>query len=123
MKAAKTTANRTNPVDNRLWISALAPVFAWIAAHQLNFLFSPWVCATGRRWVLYAVTGAALLAALAGGAGSWKSWKELPPGEGGQDPVVARRRFMAAGGLLLAVVFSVAIVALVVPAVIHRPCD
>jgi hypothetical protein len=45
MKAARTSVNRINREDTRLWVSSLAPVFAWIAAHQLNFLFSPWVCA------------------------------------------------------------------------------
>lgn len=123
MKAARTSVNRVNREDTRLWVSALAPVFAWIAAHQLNFLFSPWVCATGRRWVLYAVTGAALVAAVAGGVASWKSWKELPAEGGSGNPVEARRRFMAGGGLLLALVFSLAIVALAIPAVVHRPCD
>ena len=106
-----------------LWLSSFTPVVAWIAAQQVGFILSPWVCATGHRWVLTAVMGAALAAAAAGGAATWKAWKRQDEERGGHAPSRARRRFVAAGGLLLAAVFLVAIVALAVPTFIHRPCD
>jgi hypothetical protein len=98
------------------------PVFAWIAAQQLDFLLSPWVCATGHRWVLHVVTGLALLLAAAGGAATWGIWKRLPADDG-TDPTAARRRFVAGGGLLLTAVFLTAIVALAIPVFLRRPCD
>jgi hypothetical protein len=106
-----------------LWITSFTPAVAWVAAQQTGFILSPWVCATGHRWVLNAVMGAALAAALAGGGATWKSWKSEGNGRGGHAPSRARRRFVAAGGLLLAIVFVTAIVALAVPTFVHRPCD
>ena len=117
---ASTRGNREEIV---LWTAALTPVFAWIAAQQLDFLLSAWVCATGNRWVFHAVTALALLAAAAGGTVSWRRWKELPAEKGREDRVRSRHRFLAGGGLVLAAVFLTAIVALAIPTIVHRPCD
>jgi hypothetical protein len=106
-----------------LWLSSFTPVAAWIAAQQIGFILSPWVCATGHRWVLSAVMGGALAAAAAGGAATWRAWNTQRNGRGRQAASSARRRFVATGGLLLAAVFLIAIVALAVPTFIHRPCD
>jgi len=123
MATARTSARCGYREEVVLWTAALTPVFAWIAAQQLDFLLSPWVCATGNRWVFHAVTGVALLAAAAGGAVSWRRWKELPAENGRESRVVSRHRFLSGGGLVLAAVFLVAIVALAIPAFVHRPCD
>ena len=106
-----------------LWLSSFTPVVAWIAAQQIGFILSPWVCATGHRWVLNLVMGLALLAAAGGGAATWIRWKKLRGGRGRPGPSSARRTFVAAGGLLLAAIFLTAIVALAVPTFMHRPCD
>ncbi|HEY6066827.1 MAG TPA: hypothetical protein VIY96_11770 [Thermoanaerobaculia bacterium] len=124
MRSARASAGRDDRLDARLGLSALTPAVAWISAFMVNVLLSPWVCATGERWVVPAVTLVASLAAIAGGIASWRTWKELPGEEGeGDDPTGARRRFMAAGGILLSVVFLIAILALAIPGVVHRPCD
>jgi hypothetical protein len=120
--AAAGTTSRKIAEDGRLWVFVSTPVFAWIAAQQLDFILSPWVCATGHRWVLLVVTGLALLLAAAGGLATWKVWKRLPADDR-DDPTVARRRFVAGGGLLLTAVFLTAIVALAIPILLHRPCD
>ena len=109
--------------ERRLWISAFVPVVAFGVAQQLDFVLSPWVCATGNRWVLSLVTSLAFLAAAAGGLSAWQIWSRLRGVEGDEDPAGARRRFLAAGALLLSAVFSTAIVALAIPVFFHRPCD
>ena len=121
------TASRVRSAEDlRLWIALFAPIAAWIAAQQVSFLLSPWVCDTGRRWVLYLVLAAALLAAGAGGALAWKNWRSLGvAGSSGrsEEPPGNRRRLMAAGALLAAPFFLLAILALIIPVVVHRPCD
>jgi hypothetical protein len=118
-----TSSRRVDREDNLLWRNALLPIFAWIAAQQIDFIVSPWVCATGNRWVLYAVTGLALLTAAAGGLGSWGQLRRMSAESGREDEVRERRRFMAGGGVLIAAIFFLAILALAIPAVVHRPCD
>jgi hypothetical protein len=106
-----------------LWFSIFTPVLAWIAAQQIGLILAPWICATGRRWVLYPVMGLAFLAAAAGGAATWRRWKRLPAASEDEDAASTRRRFMTAGGLLMAALFLLAILALAIPAFVHRPCD
>jgi hypothetical protein len=120
---AKTTPRRRVSEELGLWVWAFVPVLAWIAAQQIDFFLAPWVCATGHRWALYAVTGSAFLAAAAAGFLSLLRWRRSPPRDEKGNFVYARRRFMVAGGLLLAAVSLVAILALAIPALVHRPCD
>lgn len=108
--------------DWALWLSFLAPIGSWIAAQQLGFLLSPWVCDTGRRWVLYVVMAAALGVAAAGMLASAREALRSPGG-GDDDPVRSRRKFMAFGALASSAFFLVAIVALAIPVFVHRPCD
>jgi hypothetical protein len=123
MSGQETSSRRVDREDNLLWLHALLPIFAWIAAQQIDFIVSPWVCATGNRWVLYAVTGHALLAAAAGGLGSWRQLRRMGAGSGHEGELRSRRRFMAGGGVLLAAIFFLAILALAIPVLVHRPCD
>jgi hypothetical protein len=120
---AKTSERRRAPEVRRLWFSLFAPAAAWFAAQQASFLLTPWICATGHRWVLYLVTGAASLIAITGAAAAWQIWKELPSNGEEKDPAPTRRRFLAAGGLLLGAFFLIAILAFAIPDLVHRPCD
>jgi hypothetical protein len=123
MTRTKTSTRRELPQDWRLWFSIFAPAIAWIVAQQASFLLTPWICATGHRWVLYLVTGSASLAAIAGAVTAWKSWNDLSADREGSDPARTRRRFLAAGGLLLGAFFLMAILAFAIPGLVHRPCD
>ena len=123
MKTTRVAARRRVRGDGRLWFSLFAPVIAWIAAQQTSFLLSRSTCDTGRRWVLYLVMGSAAATAVAGGLAGWKSWAKLREKEETADPTQSRRRFMAIGGLFVAAFFLIAILALAVPAIVHRPCD
>jgi len=109
--------------DWALWLAFLSPVGAWIAAQQLAFLLSPWVCDTGRRWVLWAVLAAALLVAAAATEASVRLTLRWRSGGAPEDPVESRRRLMAIGALVASAFFFVAIVALAIPVLVHRPCD
>jgi hypothetical protein len=116
----------TNRVRSRedwaLWLSFLAPIGSWVAAQQVSFILSPWVCNTGRRWVLYVVMAAALAVAAAGAAASARETLRQPE-DAADDPVRSRRKFMALGALASSAFFFVAIVALAIPVFVHRPCD
>ena len=111
----------TDREDVLLWLFAFAPVLAWIAAQQLSFLATRSICATGHRWVLYLVMGPALAAAVAAGAASWTKWKALPSKE--SDVIRTYRRFMALGGVLLAAICAISILALMIPAAVQGLCD
>ncbi len=117
MRAAKPSAHRVEREDVLLWLFAFTPVLAWIAAQMLSLLATRSICATGHRWVLYLVMGSALAAAVAAGTASWTKWK------GVADGTPAHRRFMALGGIFLAAICAVSILSLMIPAVVHRPCD
>jgi hypothetical protein len=114
-------ARRKRRKDVLLWFSIFGPAAAWIAAQQLSFVLSPFLCAKGAHWILYLVTGSALAAAASGALAAWRSWTGSDePDAGG---VAARRRFMAIAGFLLALYFGLAILALAIPQIVHRPCD
>jgi hypothetical protein len=109
--------------ERRLWLAIFAPATGWIVAQQLSFYLSGWICTTGRKWVLLAITASALAAAAAGVAAGWECWRRFGTDTSTRDAETARRRFMAFGGLVLSVFFLIAILALAIPQSVHRPCD
>jgi hypothetical protein len=104
--------------DLRLFAGLLAPVASFFFAQEGCLLLSRWVCRSGNRWPLVVVLATALAGTLAAGAASWQRLK----GEDG-DAIEGRRRFLAAGGLFLAVLMTLVLLAFAVPALLHRPCD
>jgi hypothetical protein len=114
------TGTAARGVERRLWLAIFIPSGAWITAFTLGFVLASGVCASGRRWILYLVTGSAFAAAAVGALEGWRAWQRLERGTG--EPV-ARRRFMAVAGLILALYFCLAILALAIPQIVHRPCD
>jgi hypothetical protein len=114
---------RESREERRLWFSILVPSLSWITAFILSFLLASEICATGRRWILYLITGSALAAAAAGALEAWRIWRRLENARPSSETLTARRRFMAAGGLVLALYFVLALLALAIPQVVHRPCD
>ena len=118
----KPSSQRVKREDVLLWLFALTPVAAWLAAQELSFLATRSICARGDRWVLYLVMGPALAAAVAAGVASWMKWRMFASNESANG-IPARRRFMALGGVLLAAICVVSILALMIAAAIHRLCD
>jgi hypothetical protein len=117
------TSTAAHRLERRLWVSVFAPSLAWITALIVSFLLSSEICATGRRWILYLVTGSAMAAAAAGAIAGWRTWRRLAGEKPPSELVGARRLFMAAGGFVLALYFALAILALAIPQIVHRPCD
>ena len=120
-KGGATTAEARR--SRALWLAFFGPAVAWIVAQQVDFYLSSWVCATGRRWVVLLVTGMTLAAAAGGALAAWGIWRRDDAQARGRSPEASRRRFMAAGAVLLAVFFTLAILAFAIPQIVHRPCD
>ena len=108
--------------DAPLWLGIVVPPLAWAADELAGLVFSDWVCDSGHRWLLQAITVAALLLAAAAGAISWRAGGTLVA-EGGGARVEDRRRFMRAVGGLTTLFFLLVILAGAVPGLVHRPCD
>jgi hypothetical protein len=107
-----------------LWAGVLLPPSAWFLHQQLSYILVPWACETGRQFILYLVTLAMLLLALAGGLMARRAWQCLghdEPDEAGG--VLARSRFMAVAGVLSSAMFSLAILAQGIPSVILHACE
>jgi len=122
LSTAKPASRRVDREDVLLWLFALTPVLAWIAAQQLSFLVTRSICATGQRWLLYLVMGVAFAAAAAAGAVSWTKWKALDSKRSvAVTPMY--RRLLALGGVFLATICAVSILSLTIPAALHRVCD
>jgi len=122
LTTAKRSVRRVEREDVQLWLFAAAPVLAWIVAQQLSFLVTRSICATGHRWVLYLVMGPAFAVAAASGAASLMKWNALDSKKS-SDRTSMYRRFMAVGGVFLAAICTVSILALMIAAAVHRACD
>ena len=107
--------------DAALWLGIVVPPLAWAADELVGLVFSDFVCDSGHRWLLHAVTAGAFLLAAAAGAISWRAGADGGSEEGGR--VGDRRRFMRRIGGLTTVFFLLVIVAGAVPGLLHRPCD
>jgi hypothetical protein len=108
--------------DAALWLGIVVPPLSWAADELLGLVFSDFVCDSGHRWLLHAITAAAfVLAAVAGGI-SWRAGNALLAG-GGDPSIEERRRFMRGIAGLTTVFFLLVIAAGAVPGLLHRPCD
>lgn len=106
-----------------LWTGwAIAPL-AWALHLSISYLLVPWVCATESDFLLYLVTGAALLIAAAGVFLNWQIWERLGMRwSDDEEGVSPRSRFMSLVGLLINVLFFFVIVAQGVPVLVLPPC-
>jgi hypothetical protein len=122
MSASRSASRPKEAVEWALWLGLFVPPVAWFAAQQVGFVLTPWICLTGRRWVLFVVTGAALAAAAVAGIAAWRrltsAGRSTSPG-----PLERRRRYLAAAGVLLSLYFLLAIAAFAIPDLLQGPCD
>jgi hypothetical protein len=122
LTVAKASRRRFEREDIWLWLLVFTPVLSWIVAQQLSFLMTRSMCNAGGRWTLYVVMGMALLATAAAGAASWTRWQALAS-KTSASRIRMYRRFLALGGVLMASLCGVSIVALMIPATLQRLCD
>jgi hypothetical protein len=122
LTSATPAKQRFEREDALLWSFIVTPVLAWIAAQQLSFLAASSICTSGHRWVLYLVMGSALAVAASTGVASWTKWKALASRRS-VGRIASYRHFVALGGVFLSGLCTVSIVALLIPATLHRLCD
>jgi hypothetical protein len=115
-------ASRPRGEDAPLWLGIVVPPLAWAADELAGLVFSDFVCDSGHRWLLQAITVAALLLSAAAGAISWRAGASLVA-EGGGARIEDRRRFMRSIAGWTTVFFLLVILAGAVPGLLHRPCD
>jgi hypothetical protein len=127
---ASSTLRRASHDPQRLfalWTGMLAGPLVWLVLLETNYVLAYVACETDQKWFLFAagavaallVAGAALLAWRAGPAADEDP--HSPPDSA--DTFESRARWMSAAGVSLSLFFVLIIVATVIPAMIHAPCD
>lgn len=120
-------ARRRIPGTARLLAPLAAPV-VWAACFLAVYLFAEAACAaSGLRWAgadavvvfTLAVTGVALAATA--GTVLW-SWRARRAGDAGAGGLGEQQELLGVVGMMLGVLFSVAIAVLAIPALVHGPC-
>ena len=112
--------------EGALWTGVLAAPVAFFLHLQLDYIYVPWTCERGGRWLLHLV---ALLAIALTAAGTALSWRNL--GRAGRDwpehqvegGSAARSRFVAGSGVAMGAFFLLVMLAQWLPIWILSPCD
>jgi hypothetical protein len=103
------------------WNGLIGVPLAWFVDVCLSYVLVPVACHTGWRWPLLLVTAVAL------GYTAWSAWLAwkgvLLTGEGGPDELASRNeRFLLITAFGTCVLFAVAIIALLIPKLMHDLC-
>lgn len=110
-----------------MWLMAglLLPPAAWFLDLQISYLLVKWICRTGYRGVLFAVSGASLAVIAAAAAMSWACLNRLRTA--GVEPEGARREdrsfFLAVSGLVLSATFALLVLVSAIPRALSNPCQ
>jgi hypothetical protein len=124
MTETKTDDPLTRPAHLAgLWLGVLGPPAVWLTQFELNYVLVSWVCAHGHKLVLWSVSGAAVLAAIALGGLAWANWRRVGmtwPSASADRPT--RTRFLAALGVLASALFLIATVAQGCGVIFIDPC-
>jgi hypothetical protein len=107
-----------------LWFGALGGALAWTVHLLLSYALVAPACAAGGVWMLHAVTVGTLAPTILAGLLSHRAWQRhrADPQTGVRGEKSGWRRFMALAGLVLSVLFGLAIVLEGLPAAILSPC-
>ncbi len=113
----------SRPAIAQLWFGILAGPLIAAAQQEAAFILVPWACTTGMYPFLWITTLAGVIVALSAAFVAFRLWKlageSWPTDEGGPVP---RARFMAAGGLILSLFFTLFVIAQGIPMWILSPC-
>jgi hypothetical protein len=107
-----------------LWRGVLMAPSAWALQLGIGYALVDWICENGHTILFHLLTLAALLLAASGLYPAWHCWQIAGtqwPDSGGEP--VSRSRFMALGGLMLSIFFTVAIIAQWLPTLLLDPCS
>lgn len=107
--------------DRMLVGAFIASATGWAAHLNISYFLVPESCGAGSKWMLHLVTVICVAVTLASAA---IAWKVRASGEA-TDTLVrkARTKFMSEMVLLLALGFTVVIIAQEIPNLILRSCD
>src|SRR5947209_5935715 len=98
-----------------LWYGIFIGPLTLAASQLLGFILVPWCCATGLHAYLWIAPAIALLLTLEGTYVCWRESQEQHDQEYGH--------FLALGGMLLSLMFALAIIAQTIPTFILTPCQ
>ena len=111
------------PPRAALWFALLGGPLAWTAHLLASYPLVPVSCRLGTTAPLNALTAvAALIAAAAAATGTWAYRRARPAPDVPTDPA-SSARFMALCGLLLASLFTFAILVEGLPPILQDPCS
>ena len=108
----------------RLWAAVLLPLGAWALQMGARYAIQPWLCKHSGHAASDAITVAALVLALAGGALGWHelATRGAQPADAGLAQLHERARFMAGLAIALCAMFVLVIIAQWLPERILSPC-
>jgi hypothetical protein len=131
-------SSTSHPVSDRpdtpkqilsLWIGILAGPLLFLMLLQVNYVFSYMACETQRTWFLHLATIVAPVLTAGAGTIAWRARRPLESdaAELSAPGVIhapsTRAYWMAAAAALSCVWFIIAMLAMIVPAAILRPCQ
>lgn len=123
---ARPAAARDVPLA-ALWFALLGGPIAWTAHLLASYPLVPHACDTGSTTLLNIVTAVTAVIAAAAAATGWWAYRRgrragAPDGPGGGDASESRVGFMALTGMLVALLFTFAILIEGLPPLLVDPC-
>jgi hypothetical protein len=106
------------------WTGVFGGPLAWFASQQVSYALVPWACHGGPPIAIHATNLVALAVVLFAGALAWRDLRRA--GRQGSDeraPPEGRQRFLGLVGLMLCVLFGLAIVAQTIGVFFFDPCQ
>jgi hypothetical protein len=116
MSMAAASRHRLGPAA---WLGvALGPI-GWALAQQVSYLLASYGCTLARPGIVLAINAAGAVLALAGAGLSWRAWQRTPAPEDGR----AERSFLAGLGVLLGLLFALAMLGQGAAALFFTGCE
>jgi hypothetical protein len=115
---------RAQPGILTLWFGFLAGAVAWTIHLLASYALVGIACASSASWALYAVTLLTLLLTAAGGLAARRAWQASVPEQPNSTRGAATgfRRHMARWGVLMNLLFGLAILLEGLPVAFLSPC-
>jgi hypothetical protein len=114
--AAATDRHRLGPAG---WLALAVGPLGWALTQQVSYLLASFGCAFGRPGVVLAINGMGALTALAGAGFCWRARHRAPAPEESR----AERGFLAGLGVLLGLVFALAMLGQGAAALFFTGCE
>ncbi|HVL06843.1 MAG TPA: hypothetical protein VM388_12715 [Acidimicrobiales bacterium] len=93
-----------------LWYGILGAPVVWLVRISVASALVPYACASGRTWTIHATTVLALALSAAAGVIAWRGWRRWEHGRADGERPGTRSHLLAVMGVLLSVMFTLAVV-------------